>query len=370
MNFRKLERQEHWKARKLWEQIFKEDAGSFLDYYYTVKTNENEIYVAEDDGSIVAMLHLNPYMLRINKWIHSANYIVAVATDERYRKKGIMSALLKRAMRAMYERNEPFTFLMPAAEAIYYPFDFRFVYRQGQSMIRGMKSTDDVIQIEAATEKDCEGIAEFVNRRLKDYQVVARRDKSYYETLIYEHQSEDGEVLFTKREGIINGVLCYAKDEQIMIREPIFEHHTDFQAAVYSLTGDVSKQVKCIGYGDEECVPMIMARILRLETFLKTLQLKENLELVVGIEDSILNENQGVFHVIGNKENGIHTVERVCGCGTMKDTVKIGTLTSLLFGYLTLEELTEKEELNISSELKNELEKIIPLQKVFLNEMV
>lgn len=370
MDFRKLERREHWKARKLWEQIFQEDTNSFLDYYYTVKTDENEIYVAEDEGSVVAMLHLNPYMLRINQQIHPANYIVAVATDEKYRKRGMMSALLKRAMRVMYDRNEPFTFLMPAAEAIYYPFDFRFVYRQGQSMIRGMKSIDDGVQIEAATEKDCVEIAEFANRCLKDYQVVARRDKNYYQALIYEHQSEDGEVLITKREGIMNGVLCYAKDEQIIIREPIFEHQTDFQTAVYSLTGDVSTQVKCIGYGDEECVPMIMARILHLETFLKTLQLKENLELVVGIEDSILNENHGVFHIIGGRENGIHTVEKVCGCQTVDDTVKIGTLTSLLFGYLTLQELTEKGELNVSPELKSELEKIIPLQKVFLNEVV
>ena len=50
---RKLEKQEHIKTRKLWEEIFKEDTQEFLDYYYTVKTLENEIYVIEEDGTIL-----------------------------------------------------------------------------------------------------------------------------------------------------------------------------------------------------------------------------------------------------------------------------------------------------------------------------
>ena len=31
---RKLEKQEHIKTRKLWEDVFKEDTKEFLDYYY------------------------------------------------------------------------------------------------------------------------------------------------------------------------------------------------------------------------------------------------------------------------------------------------------------------------------------------------
>ena len=44
---RKLEKREHIRSRKLWEKVFTEDSTEFLDYYYSVKTSENEIYVIE-----------------------------------------------------------------------------------------------------------------------------------------------------------------------------------------------------------------------------------------------------------------------------------------------------------------------------------
>ena len=52
MKLRKLHPEEHIKTRKLWEEIFTEDTPEFLDYYYSVKAKDNEIYVIED-GHIV-----------------------------------------------------------------------------------------------------------------------------------------------------------------------------------------------------------------------------------------------------------------------------------------------------------------------------
>ena len=47
MNLRKLEKTEHEKTRRLWEEIFTEDTEAFLDYYYSIKKAENEIFVME-----------------------------------------------------------------------------------------------------------------------------------------------------------------------------------------------------------------------------------------------------------------------------------------------------------------------------------
>ena len=118
MVLRKLQKEEHGKTRRLWEQIFTEDTQKFLDYYYSVKTKENEIYVIEEDGAIRSMLHLNPYKMQIGCKTVESHYIVAVATEETYRKRGYMAKLLKKAMEDMRENGEAFTFLMPAAEAI------------------------------------------------------------------------------------------------------------------------------------------------------------------------------------------------------------------------------------------------------------
>ena len=192
MKLRKLSVDEHIKTRKLWEEIFTEDTKEFLDYYYDVKTKDNEIYVIEEDDKIVSMLHLNPYEMRIGTKVYNTHYIVAVATDEKYRKRGFMRELLTYAMDVMKGRGEPFTFLMPASEAIYKPFGFRFIYTQNRGYFTGKNHDIDGVTYVNALESDCEAIAEFTNDMLSEYDIVTNRSASYYETLLKEQQSEAG----------------------------------------------------------------------------------------------------------------------------------------------------------------------------------
>ena len=116
MKIRKLESPKHQDSRKLYEEVFDEDSPSFVEYYYTEKTRDNQIYVVEEEGGIRSMLHLNPYRLYVNGSEKEVNYIVAVATQKEYRKRGYMASLLKRALQDMYRARESFTFLMPASE--------------------------------------------------------------------------------------------------------------------------------------------------------------------------------------------------------------------------------------------------------------
>ena len=119
MIIRKLEQSEHIATRKLWEEIFPEDTKAFLDYYYYIKAAKNQIYVVEEDGRICSMLQLNPYRIRLEDKSFPSEYIVAVATKKEYRSRGYMRALLNTVLERMHSEKVPFTFLMPAAEAIY-----------------------------------------------------------------------------------------------------------------------------------------------------------------------------------------------------------------------------------------------------------
>lgn len=191
---------------------------------------------------------------------------------------------------------------------------------------------------------------------MKNYQVTAERDASYYKTLIAEQQSESGGVVMAKKQGELVGVFCYAKEGELEIREPLFLESRDFEQAVYELTRSETESVKCIAYGDEKKEPMIMARILHLETFLKSLSLKEEADFFIAVQDSLLKENEGVFHIAGDRESGIVVAERIAREAKVCCTVGIGELTGVLFGYQKTED--------------DELRKIEPLQKVFLNEIV
>ena len=262
---RKLRQEEHIRTRQLWEEIFTEDTPKFLDYYYSVKVKDNEIYVMEDEEEIVSMLHLNPYQMRVKEKIYNTHYIVAVATDERYRHQGLMRQLLNYTMQVMADRGEPFTFLMPAAEAIYKPFGFEFVYEQKSEKVSGKKCEDSILEIMEASPEHCQAIADFANKMLKNYDVVTWRDAKYYQTLLSEVESEDGGILIAEKNLQIVGVFPYAKGQELQMHEPLMKETCILQHAIYHLTGNETDRVLCTGYGSEESKPMIMAKVLNPE---------------------------------------------------------------------------------------------------------
>ncbi|GAB5617273.1 hypothetical protein JCM31739_20980 [Faecalimonas canis] len=360
MKVRKLEKAEHIKTRKLWEEIFTEDTPEFLDYYYSVKAEENEIYIVEKGGHICAMLHLNPYTMKIAGESFSTHYIVAVATEEKYRHQGMMRALLRKALSDLKDNGEPFTFLMPAAEQIYYPHGFRYIYKQQQGEIYKTVRKKEEWEIFYATKKDCEEIVAFVNGILENrYEVYAKRDRKYYEMLLKEQKSEQGGILILRENQKIIGVFPYAVGEECEIREPLFVGESKEVLPYISAYISGEKKIKVLGYGDTE-KPMIMAKILDVEKMFSCIKTTEEMYLKVEICDTLTNESVGCFLLDGREKIEVKKIEEVKECVRMD----VGDLTAILFGT------ADMEKLELSSQVKEELSKIIPLTKIYLNEVV
>lgn len=378
MQLRKLDGSEHGLTRELWEKVFKEDSKEFLDYYYFIKVRDNQIYVIEEDGEIRSMLQLNPYTLQVDKKQFSCNYIIAVATEEGYRKRGYMGELLRKSMRDMYGQKEPFTFLMPAAEAIYMPYDFRFIYKQNQTEMYGKEGSMEV-DLRDAGIGDASDMAEFFREYFAPlYQVYAVRDEKYYQTMVFEQMSENGGVKLMKQDGHIVGMFAYAREDNLYIREPLYlkQYEKDFQKAVYRLRDKAEAPAKVYA-GNEGAetkkVPTIMVRILHLQTFLESLCVKEGerLNCSFAVLDPILTANSRVWK-LQSVENSIGA-DRLIQVQETEDSegvLTISALTSLLFGYKTLKEVSQEEDVVISEKLAGELQKIQPLNQTYLNEVV
>jgi len=112
------------KTKKLYTKCF-DDSSLFVDFYYDDICLNNIIIDVLIDGEVVSMCHLNPYKLNIEGKIIDAYYIVAVATEKRYRKMGYMTLVLNKAFEYMKEKNVPFCFLMPVNPKIYEKIGFR-----------------------------------------------------------------------------------------------------------------------------------------------------------------------------------------------------------------------------------------------------
>lgn len=375
MQLRKLDAIEHNCTRKLWEEVFPEDSKEFLDYYYFIKARDNQIYIIESDGDIRSMLQLNPYALQIGERQHVCNYIIAVATQEKYRSRGFMRKLLTKSMQAMYGQKEPFTFLMPAAAAIYTPYDFRFIYSQNRDTLYG-SDTPPSVTIRDAVPGDCRAMtALFYECIGGDYQIYALRNDRYYQTMILEQQSENGGVRLMEQKGRIVGMFAYARDgDTLEIREPLYlpAFKGEYQKAVGRLREGSKAPARILAgesTNESKKKPLIMARIVHLETMLQAMKVKsgQSIDCSFAVLDTILTKNSKVIRLKGDKEN-----PHICVKETedSEGVITISALAEILFGAKTVQEAVREENVEMSDRLLNELEKLLPLNKVFLNETV
>ena len=172
-----LTKEERQKTRTLYQTVFSEDSQKFVDFYYEYKIRDNQIYALWEDEQYVSMVHLNPYTMIVNGYEVLSNYIVAVATLKNYRHRGYMRLLLETALRQMAADKMPFTFLMPASESIYTPFDFVWISPFTELPMR-------------VTHLDADGQNRYLAAR---YQLFCKRDARYMENLKAEHLAEAGE---------------------------------------------------------------------------------------------------------------------------------------------------------------------------------
>lgn len=382
MILRKLEPQERAETRKLWEEVFPEDTKEFLDYYYFVKTGINEIYVIEADGEIRSMIQLNPYKIQIMDRECASHYIIAVSTQKEYRGRGFMRSLLIKSMEEMYGNKEPFTFLMPASEKIYTPYDFRYIYQQHCGVIDEEYKTDaeengkETVCSDAGVFEAGE-LAEYFHRHFSGiWNVYALRDETYYRTMILEQQSEHGGVRVLRCGGEIIGIFAYAREEELEIREPLIlpGYEREFEKAVSELaaSGEKVKVYGCLerdGIENYSRRPIIMARILYLPALMESMKTAAdiNMDCSFAVIDPILRKNSTSWHIWSCEgEEEVHMKEAEDSEGVFP----IAELTEFLFGVKTADELKDSEGVILTERLVHELGKLRKLNRVFLNEVV
>lgn len=372
MLLRKMKRSEHILTRPLWEKIFMEDSKEFLDYYYKNKTKENEIYVIETDGEIRSMLQLNPYQLMVGKKEVPARYIVAVATDSFYRKKGYMTELLRKSLRDMYVQGIPFVYLMPASEKIYYPHDFRFAYAEEKWKVKGVseqikmqeflaKGGQGRISYRIADAEDCKKMAQFAQKIIEErYQIFVKRDWLYYENILREQRAMHGGILLAEEEEEILGMLLFEEEARLNVREPLMKQGYEH---VFENIGITLER--------EECKPRIMIRLLKVEEVFASMKCQGEVEFSFVLVDPIIRDNNKLFIIKGNSERVVvRTKPWTKGKYEHIQKISIGALTSILFGYKMLEKIEEEEQEQFSKEFKEAAAKLETLNKIFLNEVV
>jgi predicted acetyltransferase len=369
----------------LWQDCFG-DSKEYTDFYFNWKVKDNRILTIYKEKALCSMLHLNPYLLSVRGKEVPANYIVGVATKKEERRQGLMKILLEKALHQMYLEKMPFTYLMPAAEAIYTPYDFRVVYEQEpwneimKAMIQDLREKTETsnenkdITVRSLNPKDIDrmkGLTDFCNDQLsKDCDIYVYRTPYYYERLIHEMISGYGEVLVCYRQEQILGYLSYMAEEAIYITEMI-TNNKDKEAVFESFAAYLKKNIQKGMYEDKEHkTTAIMARIVDFKTFVKDISATEEIQIVMEVSDAILEENNGIYQLKFTKE-GCHITETE---EEPEVTLNIAEAAELFFGRLQWEEFintggTSRTAVHDKAIL-DKLDKINSYSQVYINDVV
>lgn len=206
--------------RELWRECFG-DPKEYEDFYFSKVYPENKVYSKKGKG----MLHLNPYNCYVQGKCMKLHYIVGVATAKSERRKGVMRDLLEEALWDMYEKKEPFTYLMPADVRYYEPFRFYSISKKRHAYpLKNEKKNRKLqfLEYEAFLKLRIESqkkVFDYINQQLaKKYNVFALHDKAYMDLLYEEKRCQGGDVIFCfdkwiTADGFL-GFFAYTKTEE------------------------------------------------------------------------------------------------------------------------------------------------------------
>lgn len=292
--------------RALWSTCFG-DPQYYEDFYFDKVYARNVVYAIEDKG----MIHLNGYRCKVMGKDMVLPYIVGVATNERYRRQGVMRSLLDKVLSDMHDQRVPFTYLMPAKEAYYQSFEFQSISKRTEcEMDCKHRVSSEPIQylsygeIQKMSTEFRLQLFRIVNRWLEQqYDVYATHDEAYYDLLYAEKRCQNGDVIFcfdtVPDVNRLCGVFAYAMDADVPYVEQVIAKNAEQLLSAYFM--DYSKVKIMVSYP-------YMIRIVHREAFLELFG--EKLSRLCDLSPEELTDAQ-IIEILFEEKDNIYFAEIV-----------------------------------------------------------
>ena len=368
-------------SRELWEEAFPEDTQQFLDYYDKYMADHNRIYMDEEEGEAISMIHCNPYCFHIGRTQAEVSYLVAVSTKEEYRHQGRMRRLMQKVLLDSYRREEPFVYLSPVAESIYQPFDFRTVFRQniltlGNVFMLKQERMDpqgSALLCRPAEYAQLAELADFSEQVLeRTCSVYAKHDLAYFQRIWEEQKAMNGRILLFYQDNNLVGYCLSGLENVTLVWELVINPPTPqlYAQALRAVTEYFKErlpvkicgmlpgvQIAGIDVWEFSYRIMTMVRITNLSAMAKVLCAKNPVDIILNIKDDLIEQNNGCFRFTVTEQGGhLERLEKEALPAADSVDFTIGELTDIIFGV--------KRKAGFPSE------DLHLLQPLYLNEIV
>ncbi len=392
MDFRLLQTQALPQAADLWDYCFEKKGTPFYEWYFKeYALKQNRILGGfQDNGKLVTMLHLNPYVLRLRGRDWKIPYIVGVATDPVARGRHVMGELMDTAFTTLRALKVPFVILMPIYAGIYQPYGFAWTHlRKSYSLPLARLDLAghmiDGFAVERIDTRTAEKVlAPVYERVMKRYHATVVRDHRVWENTLTTAAQENFETVIVKVDGAPRAYALYNREgETVTVQEMLA---VDAPAKVRLLQyfkglAGIYKTLKWLAADDDLTwqqlpdqslapreAPFMMGRVLNAAACLQSLPVPENLmgrELVLALKDEQIALNTMLVKVQFTKE-GTRLLNTVDDPKVLMD---VESFTQLFFGFQGSRDLERAGAIYVADEETREiLDKLFPRENNFINE--
>lgn len=337
--------------RKLYQSAF-EDTQAFVDYYFENKVKNDKVALIKEDDKLVAMMHLNAFVVKFNEQRYPISYFVAVATDQAYRNKGYMGKLMSYALKKLYADGETFSLLMPIDSRIYERYGFGFVedHLKIECNTALFMVEKAMGQYKVASKDDIQVLTSIYDRYSRRFDLISYRNEDEFEKLWKELMTEQNQIILFD-----DGYIMIFYDHGVLsVREFVANKEQTFKEMLNYLQ-EVSNNGKVIIYDHisspikyflpniaENMLtlkPFMMARIINVMDFLiKNSQLFED-AVSIKLIDMDIEDNNRCFRIVDGKVDVISDED-------YDVAMDVKTLTQLAFGYIGHDDIEQLSSVN------------------------
>ena len=101
----------------LWRECF-DDSEEYIHEFFRHFNYRQTLHTLSKEGEILSLLYALPLDLHLDGVTHRAVYLYALATQERERRKGLMSYLIRQTEEQLYHEGITYSFLIPESLAL------------------------------------------------------------------------------------------------------------------------------------------------------------------------------------------------------------------------------------------------------------
>lgn len=386
---------EKTQVKNLWKYCFN-DTDEYMDYYFAKRYEYENNYIIKDADEVISSLMANKYSLKINDEIKNVSYIVGVSSSAVHRGGGYASILIKRTLSDLYEKGEDVTMLMPIDSYIYTRYGFANIYNMLELEIPIDRIKFNKTNLKAAYYEDdkMEDIIEIYNRCISNIASYFVRDASYFQNMIDEVKLEGGNIIicyednkpisymifYPKHEsgetGFVREIFSLKKSGYDKLMEIVKSHYTQIKRVIvhsyeksnifyyFNEDNKISYKIK----------PFMMSRVLNAKKIFRE-QVNDNLRYVnfeggnlkIKIVDDIIHENNKVFEIRSNKDDGFildisSSVEDV--------DMSIYDLSRLFFGCIDIGNFIFEKNIELADDKKFLLNLLFSKKNSYFNDYV